>query len=121
LFNPVFNPAILFERSRSFTLRSISREKNPNHNRLNLIRVPNNAGDYPRLCPRHREKFPPTISGKIRAARGTAAGILPSETDRPESGRHLSRCDESSNESCGNLRGPISRCNRPPDPLANVR
>lgn len=53
------------ERSGILALHSILREKDPNQERLGLIRVPTYTGDYLWLCPRHYEIFQPPIPDKI--------------------------------------------------------
>ena len=53
------------ERSGILALHSILRQKDPNHERLGLIRVPTYTGDYLWLCPRHYEIFQPPIPDKI--------------------------------------------------------
>ena len=54
------------ERSRILAIHSILRDKDPDRQRLNPIRMPIHTGDYLRLSPRHREIFQPSIPDKIR-------------------------------------------------------
>ena len=64
---PGARPDILSEAERSgiLALHAFLREKDPNHERLGLTRVPTYTGDFRWLCRKHYKEWEPKIPDKI--------------------------------------------------------